>query len=332
MAAKVFDGLFLGDSATSMDADFLDLNKISRLINVAGRHLRNSLSGHGFVYKTYYWEDESDFLVFPAMERDKALLDMVEFVDASLRKGLSVLIFSDRGMSRNAFAACAFLMFKYHWGFEKSYDFIISKKRDIQINQGFVQQLFSLEKRLVTSRRKQLRLSDMPPDSDLVVRERLRRDEWDPNYLTNKSTSSAPHTYSRTKVSEGKLRGLRSDELSDDEAEDELLLVNSYLNGMNTITVLPGPYRSEQNRHSHRYRYRYGDTQNSDTDIDIHAHMQIHKDERIQTDRQTDRYTDRPSILPVTVFPCLLNVHLFARFCYCIQFASRVFRPENTFS
>ena len=244
MAAKVFDGLFLGDSGTSMDADFLDLNKISRLINVAGRQLRNSLSGHGFVYKTYYWEDESDFLVFPAMERDKALLDMVEFIDASIRKGLSVLIFSNRGMSRNAFAVCAFLMYKYHWGFEKSYDFVISKKRDIQINQGFVQQLFSLEKRLVSGRRKHLHLSDMPPDCDLVVRERLRRDEWDPNYLKTKSSSLALYANSKTKASEEKSRGVKSDDLSDDEAEDELLLVNSYLNGVNMITVLPGPYRS----------------------------------------------------------------------------------------
>ena len=243
MAAKVFDGLFLGDAETSMDADFLDLNKISRLINVAGRQVHNALSGYGFVYKTYFWEDESNFLVFPAMEKDKALLEMVDFIDSSLRKGLSVLLFSDRGVSRNAYGVCAFLMFKYHWGFEKSYDFVVSKKKDIQINQGFIQQLFTLEKRLTAKRKKEFQGSGSSTDSELLIKERLRRKEWDPSYLRTARSSSALSAASITKIYKDKSRTARPDELSDDEAEDELLLVNSYLNSKNTLTTLPGSYR-----------------------------------------------------------------------------------------
>ena len=37
------------------------------------------------------------------------------------------------------------------------------------------------------------------------------------------------------------------DEMSDDEAEEELLLVNSFVNGRNTITALPGPFRDALN-------------------------------------------------------------------------------------
>jgi len=37
MACKVTDGLFLGDADTSYDAEFLELNKVSNLINLAGR-------------------------------------------------------------------------------------------------------------------------------------------------------------------------------------------------------------------------------------------------------------------------------------------------------
>lgn len=239
MAAKVFDGLFLGDAETSMDADFLDLNKISRLVNLAGRHIRNALSGHGFVYKTYYWEDESDFFVFPAMEKDKALLDMVGFIDISLRRGLSVLIFSERGMSRCAFGVCAFLMFKYHWGFEKSYDFVLSKKKDIQLNQGFIQQLFTLEKRLIAKRKKEMIPVDSLPDSEMLIRERLRTKEWDASYLDRKNSAvlkGAKNNKERNLVK-------RTDELSDDEVEDELLLINSYLNSKSTLTAMPGPYR-----------------------------------------------------------------------------------------
>jgi protein-tyrosine phosphatase len=39
-------------------------------------------------------------------------------------------------MGRSAVAMCAYLMYKYHWGFEKSYDFVYSKKPDIDINKG----------------------------------------------------------------------------------------------------------------------------------------------------------------------------------------------------
>jgi hypothetical protein len=37
MAAKIKDGLFVGDAETSRDVEFLELNKISNLINLAGR-------------------------------------------------------------------------------------------------------------------------------------------------------------------------------------------------------------------------------------------------------------------------------------------------------
>lgn len=242
MAAKVFDGLFLGDAETSMDADFLDLNKISRLVNLAGRHIRNALSGHGFVYKTYYWEDDSDFLVFPAMEKDKALLDMVSFIDISLRRGLSVLIFSERGMSRCAFGVCAFLMFKYHWGFEKSYDFIVSKKRDVQFNQGFIQQLFTLEKRLIAKRKREMIPIDSLPDSEMLMRERLRTREWDASYLDRKNTAVSKGAKSKKEKNIVK----RTDELSDDEVEDELLLINSYLNSKSILAELPVPNRYDQ--------------------------------------------------------------------------------------
>jgi hypothetical protein len=36
MAAKINDGLFIGDAETSQDPEFLELNKISNLVNLAG--------------------------------------------------------------------------------------------------------------------------------------------------------------------------------------------------------------------------------------------------------------------------------------------------------
>lgn len=47
MAAKLKDGLFIGDSDTSQDPEFLELNKINSLINLAGREIPNVWAAHG---------------------------------------------------------------------------------------------------------------------------------------------------------------------------------------------------------------------------------------------------------------------------------------------
>jgi hypothetical protein len=47
MAAKIKDGLFIGDADTSQDPEFLELNKISNLINFAGREIPNVWAAHG---------------------------------------------------------------------------------------------------------------------------------------------------------------------------------------------------------------------------------------------------------------------------------------------
>ncbi len=48
MAAKIKDGLFIGDADTSRDTEFLELNKISSLINFAGMEVDNAWSTQGF--------------------------------------------------------------------------------------------------------------------------------------------------------------------------------------------------------------------------------------------------------------------------------------------
>jgi hypothetical protein len=37
------------------------------------------------------------------------------------------------------------LMMKYHWGFEKTNDYVHSKRPDIDLNNGFIQQLVALD-------------------------------------------------------------------------------------------------------------------------------------------------------------------------------------------
>lgn len=89
----------------------------------------------------------ADPLDIDSFNCDQVVKSFVDFIDGSLAFGVSVLLFSTRGRGRNIVATCAYLMYKYGWSFEKAYDFIYNKKPDIEINRGFVQQMFALEKR-----------------------------------------------------------------------------------------------------------------------------------------------------------------------------------------
>ena len=86
MAAKLKDGLFLGDFETAQDMEFIMANKITRVINCAGREVGNawercaahvlhgclpgltlSLRGvrsSGIRYLTYTWPESGNCIIF----------------------------------------------------------------------------------------------------------------------------------------------------------------------------------------------------------------------------------------------------------------------------
>ncbi|CAM9304838.1 unnamed protein product, partial [Phaeothamnion confervicola] len=64
MTTKVKDALFIGDAEASQDPDFLELNKITYIINCAGRQLPNLWEQHGLRYLTFPWDDALDCVLF----------------------------------------------------------------------------------------------------------------------------------------------------------------------------------------------------------------------------------------------------------------------------
>lgn len=281
MAAKIKDGLFIGDAETSQSEVFINDNKISNLINVSGRDVPNVWASHGLVYLTYNWDDRPDFRLFTGHE-DSILTDIVEFVDVSIAHGISVLLFSKKGTGRSAVAACLYLMVKYRWGFEKSYDYVYSKKPDIDLNKGFIQQMFALDMKLVASRQKAYALKHgiengfkIEPNmtiNDIAAMlpptEAKRWNSWDPSYVLTPNSSQAnerttvsheniEETVTWSKYADSVISALRKkDQIVTkvinnkqkgnlralDDAEEELVLIFSFINAKNTISTLPGPY------------------------------------------------------------------------------------------
>ena len=260
MAAKIRDGLFIGDADTASDPDFLEVNKISNLVNLSGRELPNVWASHGLVYLTFLWEDRVGFELFGDAETvnhfPPPMTEIVDFIDGSLRHGISVLLFSKKGQSRCVAAACGYLMCKFKWGFEKAFDLILSKKPSAAPNKGFVEQLFELDRTLLMRmgglrpcrRRSALYRGGDDSDDDyyndedfaptplgadgaplayldgyalmLSAKEMMRWRGWDPAYLTPSPTP----TYQRHVESKSSPADIAND------AEDELVIVYSFFN------------------------------------------------------------------------------------------------------
>lgn len=58
MATKIKDGLFIGDVDASRDPEFIELYKITHVINCAGGQLPNFWEQHGLRYLALPWASD----------------------------------------------------------------------------------------------------------------------------------------------------------------------------------------------------------------------------------------------------------------------------------
>jgi len=56
-AIKIKDGLFIGDEFAAQDLEFVVANKVSHIVNCAGKQMGNLWENMGVVYLTFFWMD-----------------------------------------------------------------------------------------------------------------------------------------------------------------------------------------------------------------------------------------------------------------------------------
>ena len=106
MVSKVKDGLFLGDIESSQDPEFIQLNKISRIIKCASNTIPNFWAHHGIRYLSIDWDEDGAGLLF---DSSGTLLKQVKsFIDQAHAFGECVLIHCYDGGSR--YVMCASCM------------------------------------------------------------------------------------------------------------------------------------------------------------------------------------------------------------------------------
>ncbi|CAM9492393.1 unnamed protein product, partial [Choristocarpus tenellus] len=239
MATKIKDGLFIGDAEASQDPEFIELNKVTYVINCAGRQLPNLWEQHGLRYLTFPWDSTPDCMLFDG--GNVVIKQITSFIDEAQEAGDSILVHSMDGTSRCIACLAAFLMYKYRWGFEKALDFLCSKRLDAAPNPGFLQQLYHLDLRLCTQ---WYGHGKEPPQREL-----LRHDQWVPPAALLHIESHFPwghdEVHGGMRPEDRKMGDsttspllLPWEDLDEVEAE-ELVLVHSFLNGQPLIDALP---------------------------------------------------------------------------------------------
>ena len=155
-AVRLSDGFYLGDVYASKDPSFIFMNKITHIINCAGKEIENEEHTHmrenfglagftGIKFLTFYWLDDDRQLIFD--EEDRVPVEIVKFVDEALDQGTSVLVHSMRGQSRATVVSILYFMESFQWDLLKTLEFINSRRPDLEIRANFLQQLQTYTKR-----------------------------------------------------------------------------------------------------------------------------------------------------------------------------------------
>ncbi len=95
--------------------------------------------------KVHIWEPIRDSSPAPSLAW---LRQMVEFIDAQRRAGVTTLIHCRNGVSRSGLLVVAYEMFRNHWGRDQALEFVRSKRPIIRPNSAFMQQLLEWEDEL----------------------------------------------------------------------------------------------------------------------------------------------------------------------------------------
>jgi hypothetical protein len=174
---RLIDGLFLGDMHASGDLNFLMLNKISHLVNCAGKEMPNKdfadltkdssfvPPSYGLKFLTFYWLDDDRQLIFD--EQDRVPQAIVRFIDEALEAGTGVLLHSVRGQSRSSIVAILYFMEKFQWSLLKTLEFVNSRRPDLEIRANFLNQLqvYTKRSKMLIKENKDEDLPDSADDS-----------------------------------------------------------------------------------------------------------------------------------------------------------------------
>ena len=145
--SKIRDGLFIADSRAGSNLDLLMQFKISHIINATGIPLSISFESVGIKYLSLNWsENPSDDTII----NDEIINNIVLFIDDANINGEGLLGFSCSGKNRICAVIIFYLITKYNWPLKKCLEYVKRKKKDMEINNYYMNQLEIYEKKILS--------------------------------------------------------------------------------------------------------------------------------------------------------------------------------------
>lgn len=133
----------------SKDLEFIVSNKVTHIMNCAGKQVPNVFENFGVKYLSFNWQENDSQILFD--QRDNTLNELFQFIEEAHINGESCLVHSVRGQSRSCCALAAFFMKKYKWKLYKTLEYLNARRPDLEIRASFFHQLNQLESRLLKS-------------------------------------------------------------------------------------------------------------------------------------------------------------------------------------
>lgn len=153
VAIRVKDGIFIGNHAAASDRDLLVLNKITHIVNCAGKEIPDYFATDPdceFSYLSFPWDDiglgGSMSVSTPVLfdDRNENLSRSAAFIDNALEKGECVMVHSRLGVSRAPALLAGYFVVKYGWRPSTTLLFLHCVHPGIAIQPPFLLQIHQL--------------------------------------------------------------------------------------------------------------------------------------------------------------------------------------------
>ena len=147
--SKIRDGIFVGDFKAGSNEDLLNQFKISHLLNVSGKPLPYDIKETQIKYLSLNLQETPNLSEGKnKIISDSQISEIISFIDDSYTNGEGFFGFSFNGKNRICVIIILYLMKKFKWPLKKCYDYVSTKKKDIDINDSYKKFLKEIEKEI----------------------------------------------------------------------------------------------------------------------------------------------------------------------------------------
>ena len=147
--SKIRDGIFVGDFKAGSNEDLLNQFKISHLLNVSGKPLPYDIKETQIKYLSLNLQETPNLSEGKnKIISDSQISEIISFIDDSYTNGEGFFGFSFNGKNRICLIIILYLMKKFKWPLKKCYDYVSTKKKDIDINDSYKKYLKEIEKEI----------------------------------------------------------------------------------------------------------------------------------------------------------------------------------------